>query len=158
MQSNKHLCSKDPTHSDDAEDIEDSRTHDCAHSHISFGDKYTCTEKTGWLTESMWRSMFKCVGNCFPKARCVRRCLPMTEVKSSGAELPAAMNVAPATSSLRWRRYNTFTHRQRERHQRWREKCAPNRTQAKIMTNLEFPEHCSHLSLVRKYKYLIKIF
>lgn len=31
-------------------------------------------------------------------------CLPITEVKSSGAELPAAMNVAPATSSLSWRR------------------------------------------------------
>ncbi len=30
--------------------------------------------------------------------------LPMMEVKSSGAELPAAMKVAPATSSLRWRR------------------------------------------------------
>lgn len=29
---------------------------------------------------------------------------PMMDVKSSGAELPAAMNVAPATSSLRWRR------------------------------------------------------
>lgn len=28
----------------------------------------------------------------------------MTDVNSSGAELPAAMNVAPATSSLRWRR------------------------------------------------------
>ncbi len=32
-----------------------------------------------------------------------------------------------------------------------------NRTQAKIMTNLEFPEQCSHLSLVRKHKYLILI-
>lgn len=31
--------------------------------------------------------------------------LPMTDVNSSGAELPAAMNVAPATSSLRFRRY-----------------------------------------------------
>lgn len=31
--------------------------------------------------------------------------LPMTDVNSSGAELPAAMNVAPATSSLRCRRY-----------------------------------------------------
>lgn len=31
--------------------------------------------------------------------------IPMTDVKSSGAELPAAMKVAPATSSLRWRRY-----------------------------------------------------
>lgn len=30
--------------------------------------------------------------------------LPMTDVNSSGAELPAAMNVAPATSSLRCRR------------------------------------------------------
>lgn len=28
-------------------------------------------------------------------------CLPMTDAKSSGAELPAAMKVAPATSSLR---------------------------------------------------------
>ncbi len=33
-----------------------------------------------------------------------------------------------------------------------------NRTQAKIMTNLEFPEQCSHLSLVRKHKYLILLF
>lgn len=30
--------------------------------------------------------------------------LPMMDVKSSGAELPAAMKVAPATSSLSWRR------------------------------------------------------
>ena len=29
---------------------------------------------------------------------------PMTDVNSSGAELPAAMNMAPATSSLRCRR------------------------------------------------------
>lgn len=28
----------------------------------------------------------------------------MMDVKSSGAELPAAMNVAPATSSLSWSR------------------------------------------------------
>lgn len=28
-------------------------------------------------------------------------CVPMTDAKSSGAELPAAMNVAPATSPLR---------------------------------------------------------
>lgn len=31
--------------------------------------------------------------------------IPMTDVKSSGAELPAAINVAPATSSLSWRRW-----------------------------------------------------
>lgn len=35
--------------------------------------------------------------------------IPITEVKSSGAELPAAMKVAPATSSLRLRRCETKT-------------------------------------------------
>ena len=34
---------------------------------------------------------------------------PITEVKSSGAELPAAMKVAPATSSLRCRRWKRET-------------------------------------------------
>lgn len=34
------------------------------------------------------------------KTVCADVGLPITEVKSSGAELPAAMNVAPATSSL----------------------------------------------------------
>lgn len=32
--------------------------------------------------------------------------LPITEAKSSGVELPAAMKVAPATSSLRWSFWN----------------------------------------------------
>lgn len=35
--------------------------------------------------------------------------VPIIDVKSSGAELPAAMKVAPATSSLRWRRCKTKT-------------------------------------------------
>lgn len=35
--------------------------------------------------------------------------VPMTDVKSSGAELPAAMKVAPATSSLRLRRCEAKT-------------------------------------------------
>ncbi len=30
---------------------------------------------------------------------------PITDVKSSGAELPAAINVAPATSSVKFRCY-----------------------------------------------------
>lgn len=34
---------------------------------------------------------------------------PITEAKSSGAELPAAMNVAPATSSLRFNFCTTKT-------------------------------------------------
>lgn len=41
--------------------------------------------------------------------------LPMTEVKSSGAELPAAMKVAPATSSLSWRRWGRRAEKDGER-------------------------------------------
>ena len=39
---------------------------------------------------------------------------PMMDVKSSGAELPAAMNVAPATSSLRWRRCEKSAHKEQK--------------------------------------------
>lgn len=40
---------------------------------------------------------------------------PMMDVKSSGAELPAAMNVAPATSSLRWRRYEKLAQEEQKK-------------------------------------------
>lgn len=54
----------------------------------------------------MWiKHTCRLLGEWIQKCVCVDVCLPMTEVKSSGAELPAAMNVAPATSSLSWRRY-----------------------------------------------------
>lgn len=46
-------------------------------------------------------------GMCSTSTEEVKKCLwriPMMDVNSSGAELPAAMNVAPATSSLRLRR------------------------------------------------------
>lgn len=54
MENNKHLSSKDPTHSNDAENIEDGRTHDRPHSHVSFSDEYTCTERRRDLIICTW--------------------------------------------------------------------------------------------------------
>lgn len=49
-----------------------------------------------------------CTAKLYLKCVCVYVSVsPMTEVNSSGAELPAAMKVAPATSSLRCRRWWT---------------------------------------------------
>ena len=42
-----------------------------------------------------------CVYVCVCACVCISLSVPMTDAKSSGAELPAAMKVAPATSSLR---------------------------------------------------------
>lgn len=96
-----YLHGEDPTHPDDAEDVEDSRAHDGADPNVPFSDKDACTKTTHDVEVSLecelnvredHRVNFKTV--------CADVGLPITEVKSSGAELPAAMNVAPATSSL----------------------------------------------------------
>ena len=39
-----HLSGEDPTHADDAEDVEDSGAHDGAHAHVPFGDEHPCTQ------------------------------------------------------------------------------------------------------------------
>lgn len=36
-----HLSGKDPTYSDDDQDVEDCRAHNGAHPHISFSDEHT---------------------------------------------------------------------------------------------------------------------
>lgn len=86
-----HLSGEDAAHSDNAKDVEDGRANNGPYPHVSVGDEDTCTQE-GSLSGSLV-TLTMCV--------CVCVCLPMTEAKSSGAELPAAMKVAPATSSLR---------------------------------------------------------
>ncbi len=85
-----HLSSKDPTNSDDAEDIKDGRADDRSDSNITVSDEDT------WKQTQWAKVLHEKNGN----NDCVT--VPITEAKSSGAELPAAMNVAPATSSLRF--------------------------------------------------------
>lgn len=85
-----HLSSKDPTNADDAEDIKDGRADDRSDSNITVSDEDT------WKQTQWAKVLHEKSGN----NDCVT--VPITEAKSSGAELPAAMNVAPATSSLRF--------------------------------------------------------
>lgn len=96
-----HLSSKEPTDTNDAEDVEDGRAHDGSHPHITVGDENTCaqgiSQSESTVTPAIWAGGW--VGGWVSVAVCV--CLPMTDANSSGAELPAAMKVAPATSSLR---------------------------------------------------------
>lgn len=39
-----YLYGEDPTHPDDAEDVEDGRAHDGADPHVPFSDENTCTK------------------------------------------------------------------------------------------------------------------
>lgn len=125
-----YLSCKDPTEADDDQDVEDGRADDGTHSDVSFGDenpwggseRRRCIQRSTVLLHNkqcfrLWLCMiicqriffnlfwitFKKKPNWFwPRLLTeVLLCYsPMREVKSSGAELPAAMNVAPATSSL----------------------------------------------------------
>ena len=38
-----YLSGEDPTHADDAQDVEDSRAHDGADAHVPFSDEHPCT-------------------------------------------------------------------------------------------------------------------
>lgn len=101
-----YLYGENPTHPNDAEDVEDSRAHDGAHPNVPFSDKDTCTKTTHHVEVSLECELnIRADHSVNFKIVCVDVILPITEVKSSGAELPAAMNVAPATSSLSWRRF-----------------------------------------------------
>ena len=76
--------------------------------------------------------------------------LPMTEVNSSGAELPAAMKVAPATSSLRSRRWRE-RERERERERGREENKYIYKTEKERMGKREnakhvYPNQCQHNS------------
>lgn len=96
-----HLSSEYPAHADNTKDVEDCRPDDGPHAHITVGDEDTCAGRGAnqesavpWMASTIWKHLSPGV--------CVCVCLvPMTDAKSSGAELPAAMKVAPATSSLR---------------------------------------------------------
>lgn len=74
-----------------------------------FNKMKTATPAVGRLALFPLGSQGSCFQSPRSSGRTELRCssgwhLPMTDVNSSGAELPAAMNVAPATSSLRCRR------------------------------------------------------
>lgn len=98
-----HLSSEDPADTNDAKDVEDRRANDGPHPHIAMGDKDTCIHGGSQSESAVTPTIWDCLSTCTYYTVCVCVCVfvPMTDAKSSGAELPAAMKVAPATSSLR---------------------------------------------------------
>lgn len=53
-----HLSSKEPTDTNDAEDVEDGRAHDGSHPHITVGDENTCaqgiSQSESTVTPAIW--------------------------------------------------------------------------------------------------------